>query len=127
MDNPIDRYEAHEARKRLEESLKYYRFDLKTHQHKELIEMINTLKDERTKNSFLRLFADPKIINFSMAKYGASLNANKAKTDKSEKLVRNAIRILKANNEKINIVNISKTAKISYNTSKKYFKLLNIN
>ncbi|HHB95086.1 MAG TPA: hypothetical protein ENK88_08075 [Campylobacterales bacterium] len=54
----------------------------------------------------------------------ATSKANRAKEEKSKENIINAINLLRIEDKKITIASIAKTAKISYNTAKKYKKFI---
>ncbi len=57
-------------------------------------------------------------------KINATQNAHKAKTNKSKRLVEDAINILRLEGKKINPSTVAKQAGINYNTASKYYKIL---
>ena len=58
--------------------------------------------------------------SITQKKKAATKTANKAKHEKSRKLIRVAIKALEDKDKKITLYSVSKTAKISYNTAKRH-------
>jgi Fic family protein len=81
-----------------------------TDNEKELVSAIN------------KLVTKGKVLNYNSNKLINAKKASKAKMNKTKEKIQNAINLLRLQGEEINPYRIAKTAKISYNTARKYLK-----
>ena len=81
-----------------------------TDNEKELVSAIN------------KLVTKGKVLNYNSNKLINAKKASKAKMNKTKEKIQNAINLLRLQGEEIDPYRIAKTAKISYNTARKYLK-----
>lgn len=107
-----------------------FRLNLNYYEQELLIKMLNSLdmdelfNDELVeyqsfKDDLFKKINNMKVINADNKRIATS-KANKAKEEKSRENITNAINLLRIEDKKITIASVAKTAKISYNTAKKY-------
>lgn len=60
------------------------------------------------------------VLSCTPKKIKATTKANIAKRKKSQKLITNAVNLLRFEDRKITVYSVAKTAEISYNTAKQY-------
>ena len=105
-----------------------YRINLDIYQLETLqkyIQKIENIQEEDliTFNEVKEIINHPKKIKRSVKKMLAADTATAARTAKAKEKIQNAINILRMENKKITYYSISKVAKVSYVTVKKYITL----
>ena len=104
-----------------------YRLDLDSYQFDVLqkyITQIDVLEEDLIMfNEIKEMISNPKKISRSVNKQIAATTATEARTKQAKQKIENAMNLLRLENKKLTYYSIAKTAKVSYQTVKKYITL----
>ena len=106
-----------------------YRIDLMWHEYNALVELIDEAKkrDIYISENLLKKLENYKTIKFSPAKINAITKASDIRSKKTKKKFKTAVSKLLEEGSNLTPYKIAKKANISFETAKKYLKLLNEN